>query len=229
MRNIILLLFLTLSAQISYAQSRCDDFEEIPVVLYETSEDFMNKIRLDVEATAILYEKSDKHLDIKKIFNKNTGKKIKNFKSVWAIKYNNEKYFNLLYSDNLKQKRVFVKFDIIGKYCAVFINKDTPKIVLKGGGKALALFFGLSGALANEIIKDFSGYKDENGNRLLFIDTTKIEEGLGYRYSSSLGNFLNKKELKELTIDIPELLEKVNSKEITFEEVVDLINSLNGE
>lgn len=196
--------------------------KEDKVILYETSVKFMYDIKADFDATAIIKDVGDNYIQIKKIVDP-SNEAIKKWKSYWAVEYANNKYFNLGYSSDLNQWGTYVKFDLIGKYCAIFIDADSRKIVSGGGN----LYGGdLMGVMIAGTHKWGKNWVDANGHKkkILFIDTSYMEAGMFTRNDSSPGNLLTKEKLTEI---MGTAYPDIDVKTISFEKVVDIIKELN--
>ncbi len=120
---------------------------------------------------------------------------------------------------------MYLKFDIIGKYCAFIIDENSPNIIKNGGGSHGS---GLTGVLIKESSKWNKNWKDNKGKKkkILFVSTLDLypyKEGLR-NANCNLANFLSRKELKEIT---KEKFPEIDIKGITFEKVINIIHSLN--
>jgi hypothetical protein len=82
--------------------------------------------RKEISTVAVIKSESDRHVGTKLVLNPAASKKKRGL-FPWAIRYNDVDYFNLGYSDDLRNWNVFARFDIVGKFSAIFIDKDSPK------------------------------------------------------------------------------------------------------
>ncbi|MCP4178102.1 MAG: hypothetical protein GY756_10075 [bacterium] len=233
MRNILLILIIVSFTQQSNAQkTKNSKFSESQVSLFETTKDLLNKMKIDADLVAVLYNKSEKYLSVRDIVDNKSGKIKKFGKDAWALKCDGEYFFNLLYlsADYLTEQRIFLKLDIIGKYCAIFLDKDTSINKITGHYDPTQYYSGIFWMLYRGSQNWNKCYIDKTGNKkkILFIDTNKIRSSIrSGNANCSSGYLLNRKELKKIASDNPELLKKIKNKEITFEEVVEFIKSLN--
>jgi hypothetical protein len=219
MKKILLVIITLLLINISNAQ-----IKESRILLYKTTADFMNDSIWDVDAIALIKEQNESYIKIKQIIDPKTRKRLKKGISAWAIKYNGIKYFNLGYSNDLNNWKTYVKFNIIGKYSAIIIDKNTPNAVKNGrqiyGG-------GLTGVLIGESRKWNKNWIDKNGEKekILFIDTNQIKKKNASRNAEcSLAYYLTRKKLKEIVKDkFPD----INLEKISYEKVIEIIKELN--
>jgi hypothetical protein len=222
MKSLLFSVFLLFTVLISVAQN-----VEKPITIYENTTSFLQKEGM-VNTVGIIKSESEKHVHMKKILNPDPGKQKRGL-TPWAIKYNEAEYFNLGYSDDLNNWNLFARFDIIGKYSAIFIDKDSPKIFYNNG---ITYGGGVSGALFKDSVKWNKAWIDKNGDkkRILFIDSrvytpknvSRVEDGI-------LGNYLTRDQLKELiTVNKIDVQGKA-PKDLSFEEVAKIIQKLNEE
>ncbi len=197
-----------------------------PIILYETTNDFVNDNPMQIKASAIIINESNKHFTIKKIIDPISGIKIKRGISAWSIEYKGNNYFNLGYSGDLNHWKSYAKFDIEGKICAIIIDENSPNI-LKTNGTYYG--GGLTGVLIGESTKWGKNWKDKNGNKkkILFIDTKRTIKRNANRNPVSLGNYLTRKQLKELIIknNIEVDTDEINDR--SFEKVIEIIGMIN--
>ena len=213
-------ILLIVSMTISIAQ----DIEK-PMGYYTNTTNFLD--RKEIGTMAIIKSESDLHVKTKIILDPANSKKKKRGLLPWAIRYNDVYYFNLGYSDDVHNWNVFARFNIVGKFSAIFIDKDSPKELFNNTAYGASL----AGLLATESIKWNKAWIDHNGDkkRILLINSTiytarnspRLEDGC-------VGNYLTKGQLKELIetykIDIQD--KEVNS--MSFEDVVGVIQKLNN-
>lgn len=196
------------------------------VKLYKTTTAYLEEQPMNVNAGVLIKDQSDQHITIQGIFDKTSGEKIDKAISAWALDYNNNTYFNLGYSTDLNHWYSYTKLDIEGKYLAVIIDDNSPKI-LKTTSNSYG--GGMAGVLIAESLKWNKNWKDKNGNKkkILFIDTQDISPKKLNRNASSHGDYLTRKQFEQLMdetgINLPE--EKI--KDIEFEKVLEIIKSAN--
>lgn len=218
-----LLIFASCSVQ-KIPLSELDTLE--PVKLYETTEDYLKKQPMKVEAGILIKDKSDQHITITGLFDRNTGLQIDRGLSAWALEYNDYNYFNLGYSRDVNHWRSYAKFDIEGKYCAIFIDDNSPNVLKTtdthyGGG--------LAGGLMVESLAWNKNWRDKNGvkKKILFIDTQDISPKMLSRNPGSMGNYLTRTQFQKIIdeVDMASTDEKI--KEIEFEVIVEVIETAN--
>ncbi|WP_372920406.1 hypothetical protein [Salegentibacter sp.] len=198
------------------------------VTLYETTDDYLNKKPMALDAGVLIKDQSDQHITIKGIFDKKTGEKLKKAISAWAMEYRDNNYFNLGYSTDINHWNSYAKFDIEGKYSAIIIDDNSPYILKTtsntyGGG--------LAGSLIAESVKWNKNWKDKDGvkKKILFIDTQDISPKMLNRNASSHGNYLTRKQFENLMAEIDMSLPEEKIKDIEFEKVIEIIETANKE
>lgn len=204
---------------ISISQLVYSQFKESPISLYKTTQDFLNGKKWDGKAIAVIKEEHEKYLLLNQIIDSTLNKPLKQGFSTWAIEYNGEKYFNLAYSTDLNHNKLFVKFDVTGPYCAIFIDRNAPNL-LKNSGTYYG--GGLTGVLIKESAKWGKNWKDESGAdvKILFVNTSVLLSG-----ACSPGNYLTRTYLTQIAkrrgVDLD------NTEEISFEKAKEIIAKLN--
>lgn len=212
--KLILIFVILIHSQFAFSQ-----VYEFNVEIFNTTKDF-----LDIKsssAIAIIRKQSEQHIQISSIINPKTRQKVNRQNSVWVIKHKEDYYFNLFYSQDLNQQKTFVKLDILGKYCAAIIDKNSPNIV-----KTSQTYYG--GGLTGALIKESSTWgnnwedKNEEKRKILFINCFNILPMTMAHNKASDGNFLTFNQLKILYPKLKNAKEKPS-----FEEVLEIINELN--
>ena len=212
MKYLIFILVISFLPLIGFSQD-----QEEPVVLYANTPEFIQGKKANVNAVAVVKSLSATHLVVRKFIDSLTRKTIKRSHLAWALEYKGEKYFNMMYSHDIPNIQVFAKFDIVGKYSAIFITNDTPNAVKNGrpnyGG-------GLTGALIAQSATWNKNWKDKDGLpvKILLIDLTQATGLMSY------GDLLTRNQVKKLLGD-RELDDSI--REMPFEEVVKLIEAYN--
>jgi hypothetical protein len=211
-------ILLIVSVSISIAQ----DIEK-PVTYYTNTTNFLE--RKEISTAAVIKSESDRHVRTKLVLNP-AGSKKKRGLLPWAIRYNDVDYFNLGYSDDLRNWNMFARFDIVGKFSAIFIDKDSPKEFFNNTTNGASL----AGLLATESTKWNKAWIDHNGEkkRILLINATvyiprdspRVEDGC-------LGNYLSKSQLRELIESNKIDIQNKEVNKLSFEEVVEVIHKLN--
>lgn len=231
MKKNILFLMLILLASCGPQKIKLSELHTLePIKLFETSTDFLNQRAMGTELGVLITDKSDQHITTKGVFDLKTGEVNNKGLSAWAIEYKDERYFNLGYSSDLNHWGSYAKFDIVGTFCVIIIDDDSPHILQSksqgyyGGG----LVGGLASALVAESSKWGKNWKDKEGNKkkLLFIDTEKVKPQAMNRNASAHGNYLTKKELEKI-LEITETTLEEDIKDIHFEKIIELIKIAN--
>ena len=213
----ILLLVISLYSNLN-AQDR------VKVNLFKTTDDYISKSYSDTNVTLLIKEIGENHIWFKKFIDDETGKKIKKAHTSWALEYNGNTYFNLGYSLDLNNWKVFIKLNSEGnKYCMSFIDNNAPNIIKNSGPNYGG---GLQAVLMKDSNKWGKSWKNSEGKKvkILFIELLDQKEPMMSRNKGSLGNLLKRKELKAKFE-----LEKSNAeiKEMTFEEVLEILERNN--
>lgn len=196
--------------------------EKIKVNLFSTTDDYISKSYSDTSVALLVKEISAKHIWIKKFIDEKSGAKKKKAQTSWAIEYKGNTYFNLGYSLDLNNWKLFIRLDVEGnKYCLSFIDENAPKAIKNSGTNYGG---GLQGALLKDSNKWGKSWINKYNQKvkILFID---LEDQTGSRMNrnkGSIGNLLKRNDLKEKFE-----LEKAQIKNMTFEEVLEIIASNN--
>ncbi len=215
-----ILYFLSLFLCVSLSALAQKDAEVVS--LYATTDDFVagnkKEALLEVRKSGAAYFFTKNFLDIE------TKKKVKGGRSSWAIKRGEDYYFNMMYSDDVINN-VFVKLEVVGRYCLAILDRETLNEVRAGsvnpyGGSALGL-------LANSSITWNKSMKDSTDEKryIIFIDTSVIAP---FEYSEkvgSRGSFLRKKKVEEMMKSVN--MER-KARDLSFEEVMELIKDENA-
>ncbi|WP_188929438.1 hypothetical protein [Dyadobacter endophyticus] len=216
MRNVYLFVFFCLSTS-AWAQNEAE-----VVSVFPTTMDFLSDNK--TEALLEVRSSGDAYFITKKILDIQTKKRIKGAGSTWAIKRGESYYFNMIYSDDFLNG-IFIKLDVVGRYCLSLLDKSTFNRVKAGsvnpyGGGALGL-------LANSSITWNKALKDSTDSKryIVFIDTKSIEPADSPRKEGSRGNLLTRKKVSEL---MKNNNIEGEAKDMSFEEVIALIKSENA-
>lgn len=219
-KQMFLLVIVFLTLQNSYSQ-----VTESPIKLYQNTRDFIKGTAWEVNAIALIEHESDHHIQIKKIIDSVTKKSIKRGTSAWAIEYKGEKYFNLGYSGDLNRWNHYIKFDVIGRYSVIIIDDTIPFNTKADTGYYGA---GLSGVLIGESNKWGKKWKNNNDEKkkILFIDLHDLDRKSHFSYNAqcTTANYLTRTKLKEI---MGEKFPDINVKDVSFDQAMEIINSLN--
>jgi len=129
--------------------------DTIDVVLYMTSQDLLANKPMDIKASLITDEMAANYIFANKIIDKSTGKKVKESKFIWAIKYKGDYYVNMGYTDVMSTTGMYLKMDIVGTYCAIKFDDRMPYPNAKS-----AFYYG--GSVLGYLVAKSQGYADDN-------------------------------------------------------------------
>lgn len=172
-------------------------------------------------AEAVIREEKGAVFYIKEFFEPGSAVKLKRAFDCFSFVYNNDVYFNLKYSKDMQEQKAFIKLDRIGRYCMAFLydNQVSPSGgpgISIGGGLGGGIGVGLGGVSLSRAMQGSKHWTDQYGKkrRILLVDT---------KSSGSQGFYLTHKLLNDLL----EQNERArNSKELSFERVVDFMEGL---
>ncbi len=201
----------------------------VPIEIYDTTTDFVNKTPLNISAKAVITNESNQHIKIKTIIE--NGYVIKNWKYFWAIKYKNNIYFNTLYSKDMGGATLFVKLDLQGDICSIILDKNTPKAIsvedhLKSAAYSTGGLVGAS--LLLTVSSPQYKWKDKHGNEkiIVLIETKFLAPAFGKRKPGAFAYLLNRRNFKAL-INEYHIQTKKKIKELKFEDVMHIVDLLN--
>lgn len=216
MKLIVFLLF-TLTC---FSQAASGQETETQVDLYASTSDFNKNDK--VPAIAIIKEQTPGYIKIKNFIDPVTKKPIKRSVLAWALEVNDEKYFNINYSYDVNKPKTFVRLNIVGKLCAIFIDESSPDFLKNPPSKyqGIGLVGGLTAVAASQLDEMNTIWKDKNGRskKILIINTTHYTPPFAY------GNHLTRLALKKLLLS-QHIDESV--KEISFEQIIGIIEKYN--
>jgi hypothetical protein len=226
MKNSYLLLALiVISCQV--LKVPLDELDKLEkVMLYETTQDYLDNKPMRVQVGVLIEEKSQQHITIKGIFDSKTGLIMKKELSAWALKYEGQNYFNLGYSNDVNHWNSYAKFDIEGRYSIIIIDENSPSVL---NSSSVSYGGGLAGVLMSESTKWGKNWRDSNGmkKKILLIDTKEIKPKSLSRNSGSLGNYLSRKKFHEIVNQSQSNLTEDKLKNLTYEEVIEMIKFAN--
>lgn len=184
------LILLTFSQAI--AQADTTDFQ-----YYLSTSDFQNRVSGQEKIVPVIKKHEKDYIKISKLVDEQTGKRNKPANFPWAVKLDTTYYFNLRYSRDLQNPEVYLKADIIGKFCALIIDQDTSPIISSGGANYGG---GLTGVLIKESEKWGKNWISEDGKKvkLLITDTSNLELKHGFGHSNSDWKLLFRKNINEI-------------------------------
>lgn len=212
---------------------------QVNLKFYKTTEDY-NKGKLDssevILSTAKTRRVQHEYVRIHDVINQKTGKKDKEILKCWMIVYNGDHYVNLLYSDDLYTTKSFIRFEKQDqRYQTLTIDKDSEFYKLVNTTDAVSVIAGgmIGGAVAGYGKGTAFGpkmvFKDENGEKrfILLFDKTNIRKKTSKLNACSRVNFLTKEKVYRYLLE--ESIPKKVVKNMTYEEVMDLIKQKNRE
>jgi hypothetical protein len=194
----------------------------LPVVYYFSTGDYIEDKRSDT----ILIEVSkmdDQYIYVKNFLDPKTEKKVDDGGKIWALRYNDEDYVNLLYSGSAYSPKFFIRVDIKGRFCAALMEPGFDKILSENWLADRMAINGVNHPTDNTVGAYF---KDEAGldRRIFLIDTKDLSIVLPYKAKNAPVEMINKSTLKWLTGDSY----KGSVKDYTADEVMKIIVDLNG-
>ncbi len=167
---------------------------------------------------------SKRLIKVKKLIDPETGKKSKKIKIPWAIFSGSDAYFNLFYCNDMFSPGLYIKPDVIGRYCVFYTDKESLRLIHSYSPNTYG--GGLTGLLINESKKWGKHWIGENQEVIkIFIVDTKTLELIRKKKSYAIWKILNRKNLNEiLNLDFSE--EKLNN--LSLDEVKKLIIEKNN-
>jgi len=217
MRKILIIVTVSLSVfGLSQSSKNIDDFE-----FYYGYKDYLEDKPVKSSVKADLKDISPKIFKAGRFKYKETDKNAKQENFTWAIKYQNDFYFNMLYAAYIYSD-YFVKVDITGKkYWVIFLNEKTDK---KAIGTGAPYGGGVLGTVLN--IKPRSHWKNKEGNyfKILLIDfqNPNIEKS---RPKDNNAYLVDTKKILELTNNDETTILKLKEDNYTIEDFAEFINS----
>lgn len=163
-------------------------------------------------------------LKIRKLIDPETGKKSKKIKIPWAIDSGSDIYFNLFYCNDMFSPGLYVKPDVIGRYCVFYTDTQALRLIHSNSPNTYG--GGLTGVLINESRKWGKNWTDENEEKIkiFIVDTKDLELKLKNK-NHALWKILTRKNLnKILNLDLSE--ERLEN--ISLDEVKNLIIEKNN-
>ena len=217
MRKILIVVIISLSIPLlSQSSKNIDDFE-----FYYGYKDYLEDKPVKSNVKADIKDISPKIFKVGRFKYKETDKNAKQETFTWAIKYQNDYYFNMLnaayiYSD------YFVKVDITGKrYWVIFLNEKTDK---KAIGTNNPYGGGVLGAALN--MKPRSHWRNKEGNyfKILLIDFQNPNI-VKSRPKDNNAYLVDTKKILELTNNDETTILKLKEDNYTIEDFAEFINS----
>lgn len=198
-----------------------------PVVLYETSMDFLSQKPMQANAGVLIKKKSRQHITVHEIYDLSTGASIKRGTSAWALKYRDTNYLNLGYASDINTWYSFAKFDIEGKYCLVFVDTNSPK-ALQTSNQGM----GLTMALTTEVVKARNNWYDAKGNKykIVFIDTDIIVPKQFSANKSARGEYLSEGQFEDIIekYKLTSIYDLKSKDDPKLEQVIEAFRFVNG-
>ncbi len=166
------------------------------IQFYPSITEFKNNNPSKIVYTKIL-EKGDDFIKVHDFFDKATDKRVLRGNVPWAIKYQNQIYFNLGYSVEYQNFGLYAKYDIIGKISVLFIDDETSTNIKSSGANFGG---GLVGVVMQNAEKWGKNWKDLNGkvSKVLIVSTEKIKTKYVKEYVDHLSKLLTKKNFNSI-------------------------------
>ncbi len=215
----------------TYASAKPKDTLEVS--LYLTSQDLYYNRPMDVNAIALTDDVTENYFYANKIIDKKTGKKVKDSKFIWAIKYNNGVYVNMGYINDMDVSStigMYIKLEIVGEYCALIYDDRMPYKCLKG---ARSNGLGLEGYINSKINEHsddkFLWYVSESESVPILYCKLLEKEYRNFQLSrneSCLLQFISKNQLKKIREKYPEIAMPNEPKAIDALNCLEKVNLL---
>jgi hypothetical protein len=169
----------------------CAQANEITARYYFTTRDYLDGKLSDSEVILVTREMGDDYMYVQDVLEKETRKRSKNGIKAWAIEYNGDAYFHLMYSEKTGIPRYYVMLDIKGTYClAVMGQAFLPSL------KKASPNLGVTGLVGTVAVAESWGadFADSTGalHKVLVVDTRDVLPIT----QNSPGEFLNRAKLK---------------------------------
>lgn len=190
--------------------------------LYLTTNDFLIDNKTD--AAVVIHSSGESYMVTRGMSDPQTGKKLKGIGAPWVIKRGSDYYFNMIYSNDI-MSGIYVKLDIVGRYCVSVLDKNTYG---KVKGNSVNLYgMGALGILASNSVTWNKSLKDSTDSKryIVFIDTKEIEPRDSPKNEGSRANLLGRKKVAEM---MQHNNRDGSPKEMSFEEVIELIKIENA-
>ncbi len=189
-------------------------------------EDYVSNKPIEPIVNTVVKNITSEYIIVGKKINKENNKKSKNKEgSAWALEYNNDLYFNMIYAQYIYKFDTFTKFDIIGEnYMLIILNEKTDN---KAIGNPTPYGGSIVGSILN--MKTYSSWFDNNGNsyKALLIDKKNPFRIKSSGLKNVLAYLVTSDKIAELTNNNPDVISKLKNKTFKLEDLTNLINDLN--
>jgi hypothetical protein len=219
MKQILLFLILLTS---NYCLAQKDK----QILYFESTSDYLNnKLSVDIVIPNKIQFESDNFLRITKLLDSKTGKKSKQAGFPWAIYTDSTVYFNLRYAKGIQSPELYVKPDVVGRFCVIYANKETLRTINSFSNNYYG--GGLTGALIKESEKWGKNWVDETGEKIkiFIVDTKKMELKHMRGYQNAAWKILDIKNIHEI-LELE--LSNDRLKEISLDEIKYIIEEKNN-
>jgi hypothetical protein len=229
-----MLSFILLIIRGSIAQSLKSELEN---EVYTTYFGMKNKKPFPLDSKFIVNKRGSKFLEVTDFYSSITKNNLTQMEvfNIWAIRYQNEFYYHLYHAWDIVSLKSFIKFDVIGNYCAFVVEPSTfvfdtiayQKSVnqamagaVVGGGVFGAAGMAFGYALYESFKTVEGNLKNSLGEKsdIYYIDTKKSIKAIR----------IGPQKFKKLFPQEKELYQKILKKELTVEELLNLIKALNS-
>jgi hypothetical protein len=212
------MLFVVCLSTLSSAQTK-----EIPVHYYFSTDDLVQDRVSTEEIILEVKSMGPQFIYIKDVLDQFTGKRSERGHKAYAIEYNGHPYVNLLYSYNTKTPNLYVRFDILGRFCLAvleenFLNSMFDSQPYSGGG--------LAGYSLQASVTKGGKFLDKEGNtkKIFIIDTKDLSIVVPYTVKYAPLENLTKSALKWL---VGKDNFKGSTSDYTVEEIIAIVEDLN--
>lgn len=142
--------------------------------VYLSTNDYLSDTPLEDKVICKTIWENSNLFRVKKFIDPQTLKASKAIKNApWALSKDSSIFINFRYSDDIPGFEIFVKPGILGKYCAVFADKETLRLI---GSHGINYGGGLTGALIGESAKWGDNWVSDSDKKIkIFILNTTIQ------------------------------------------------------
>lgn len=215
-----LLIYLLIASlpTVAYTQTK-----DLPVHYYFSTDDLVQDQLSTEEIILEVKSMGPQFIYIKDVLDQFTGRRSDRGVKAYAIGYDGHPYVNLLYSYNTKTPNLYIRLDIIGRFCLAvldenFLNSMFDSQPYSGGG--------LAGYSFQASVTNGGKFLDEEGNtkKIFIIDTKDLSIVVPYTVKYAPVENLTKATLKWL---VGKDNFKGSTSDYTVEEIIAIVEDLN--